>query len=94
MRFAQAHKTTSYLMIAAAFCALISGGSLSPLAGLLGVAGLVTSWFWEPPRVKFERWALAWTIASLAVLALSVSLAFASGDLLGTARTSWSGWWW
>jgi hypothetical protein len=84
MRFAQAHKTTSYLMIVAAFGALISGGTLSPLAGLLGVAGLVTSWFWEPPRVRYERWALPWTIASLAVLALSVALAFASGDILGT----------
>ena len=84
MRFAQAHKTTSYLMVAAAFGALVTGGTVSPLTALLGFTGMITSWFWEPPRVKFERWQLAWTIASLLVLAMSVTLAFASGDILGT----------
>ncbi|HTJ41101.1 MAG TPA: DUF3488 and transglutaminase-like domain-containing protein [Kofleriaceae bacterium] len=71
-------------MVGSAFGALVTGGTVSPLTALLGFTGLVTSWFWEPPRVRFEKWALAWTIASLVVLAMSVTLAFASGDILGT----------
>jgi protein-glutamine gamma-glutamyltransferase len=87
VRFAQAHKTASYLMIGAAFGALVSGGAVSPVTALFGAAGLVTSWFWEPPRIRYERWALGWTIASLAVLAISVVMVVASGDILGTGAS-------
>lgn len=84
MRFARAHKGASYFAVAAAFGALVTGGTVSPLTALLGTTGLFTSWFWEPPRIRYERWALVWTIVSLLVLVLSVTFAIATGDILGT----------
>jgi transglutaminase-like putative cysteine protease len=84
MKFARAHKAASYFTVAAAFGALVTGGTVSPITALLGVSGLITSWFWEPPRIRYERWALLWTIVSLLVLVLSVTFAVATGDILGT----------
>lgn len=84
MKFARAHKGASYFAVAAAFGALVTGGAVSPITALLGTTGLITSWFWEPPRIRYERWALLWTIVSLLVLVLSVTFAVTTGDILGT----------
>jgi transglutaminase-like putative cysteine protease len=83
MRFGLAHKTATYLMVMAAFVAMVGGGGVSPLIALLGFVGLVVSWWWEPPLVRYEKWALAWTLASLVVLAYAVLSAIATGDYLG-----------
>jgi len=83
MRFGLAHKTATYLMVVAAYAAMVGGGGVSPLIALLGLVGLITSWWWEPPMIKFEKWALAWTLASLLVLAYTVLSAIATGDYLG-----------
>ena len=83
MRFGLAHKTATYLMVVAAFIAMVGGGGVSPLIALLGLVGLVTSWWWEPPLIRYDKWALAWTLASLLVLAYAVLSAIATGDYLG-----------
>jgi hypothetical protein len=83
MRFGLAHKVATYLMVLAAFFAMVGGGGVSPLISLLGFFGLVTSWWWEPPVIRFEKWSLAWTLASLLVLAYTILSSIATGDYLG-----------
>ena len=44
MRFAQAHKASTYLMVAFAYLAMVSGGGISrgiALGGLVGLVGVV-----------------------------------------------------
>ncbi|MCA9673976.1 MAG: DUF3488 domain-containing protein, partial [Myxococcales bacterium] len=83
MRFAVAHKTSSYLMVSCAMLAMITGGAVSPVAIMVGVVGLIGSWWWEPPRVRIERWTLAWNLLSILVLVWAVSTAVLTGDFLG-----------
>ena len=83
MRFAAAHKTTSYLAVGFAFFALIGGGTVSPIISLVGLVGLIASWFLEPPRVQAERWTWVFTAVALLGFAGSAALAFTTGDYLG-----------
>ncbi len=83
MRFAYAHKAATYLVVGFSLLAMISGGGISRIVSLAAIAGLVLSWWWEPPRVRFERWSWLWTGASLVALAYSVLMAVATGDYLG-----------
>jgi transglutaminase-like putative cysteine protease len=83
MRFAAAHKAATYLLVGCAYVAMIAGGGVSPLIALAGSVGLVGSWWWEPPLVKFERWSWVWTVASLFALVYSVLTAIVTGDFLG-----------
>ena len=55
MRFAVAHKTATYLMVGFAFFALVGGGGMGDVASLGGSIALFVSWWWEPPRIRFER---------------------------------------
>ncbi|HEY4245133.1 MAG TPA: DUF3488 and transglutaminase-like domain-containing protein [Kofleriaceae bacterium] len=87
MRFASAHKTASYLMIGCAFLALVLGGGVPGPLALFGGIALVVSWWWEPPRIRFERWSIVWTIASLAALAYTALSAIATADFLGVGAT-------
>jgi protein-glutamine gamma-glutamyltransferase len=83
VRFAVAHKVATYLMVGFAYFALIAGGGLSPLISLGGLVALIASWWWEPPLIRFEKWALAWTIGSVLALVYSVLTAAISADFLG-----------
>lgn len=83
MRFAAAHKTTSYLAVGFAFLAMVGGGTIAPLVSLLGVVGLVASWWFEPPRFQTDRWSWAFTVIALIGFAYSGAMAFATGDYLG-----------
>ncbi len=83
MRFAQAHKTTSYLTIAIAMVALVSGGGVNPLVALLGLGGLIGSWWWEAPRVRVDRWIWLFTTLSVLAFAWGAIGAVATGDYLG-----------
>lgn len=83
MRFAVAHKTATYLMVGFAYLAMVTGGALSPAISLGGLVALVASWWWEPPRIRFERWAWVWTVTSVAALLYSVLTAIVTGDFLG-----------
>jgi transglutaminase-like putative cysteine protease len=83
MRFAVAHKAATYLMVMFAYLAMTTGGTLSPIITLGGLSALVASWWWEPPRVRFEKWSWIWTALSIFALAYSVLTAVVTGDFLG-----------
>ena len=82
MRFAYEHKLTTYLMVLCSFFALTLAGELSPIILVLALLSIIGSWLWEPPRVRFERFALPWTIVSLLVLAYAVLSAVVGGEFL------------
>jgi transglutaminase-like putative cysteine protease len=83
VRFAVAHKVTTYLMVGCAYLALIAGGGVPPMIAFGGLVALVASWWWEPPLVRFEKWTLWWTIGSIVALCYSVVTAIISADFLG-----------
>ncbi|MDX2089794.1 MAG: DUF3488 and transglutaminase-like domain-containing protein [Kofleriaceae bacterium] len=83
MRFAVAHKTASYLMIAFAFLAMTSGGGVAGGLVLGGLLTLVMSWWWEPPRIRFEKWSWVWNTLSVFALAYALLTAIVTGDFLG-----------
>lgn len=83
MRFAVAHKTATYLMVGFAYLAMTTGGALSPMLSLGGLFAFIASWWWEPPRIRYERWALVWTIASAFALIYAILTAIVTGDFLG-----------
>lgn len=83
MRFSIAHKAATYLMVGFAYLAMITGGGVQPMIALAGLVGLVGSWWWEPPTIRFERWAWVWTTASVFALVYSVLTAVVTGDFLG-----------
>lgn len=83
MRFAVAHKAATYLMVLFAYLAMTTGGTLSPLVVLGGFTAIIASWWWEPPRIRFERWTWIWTVLSIFALVYSVLTAIVTGDFLG-----------
>jgi len=83
MRFAVAHKAATYLMVGFAYLAMVSGGGVQPVIALAGLLGLIFSWWWEPPLVRFEKWNWVWTTASVFALVYSVLTAVVTGDFLG-----------
>jgi hypothetical protein len=83
MRFAVAHKAATYLMVGFAFLALVSGGGVSPLIALGAGVGLIGSWWWEPPLIRYEKWSWVWTTASIFALVYSTLTAIVTGDYLG-----------
>lgn len=87
MRFAATHKTTSYLAVGFAFLAMIGGGTVSPIVSLLGLVGLVASWWIEPPRVRVERWNWLFTVVAALGFLYSGAMAVGTGDYLGHGGT-------
>ncbi|MBA3499277.1 MAG: DUF3488 domain-containing protein [Deltaproteobacteria bacterium] len=83
MRFAVAHKAASYLMVVFAYLAMTTGGTLTPLVTLGGLSALIASWWWEPPRIRYEKWGWVWTVLSIFALVYSVLTAIVTGDFLG-----------
>jgi hypothetical protein len=83
MRFAVAHKAATYLMVGFAYLAMIAGGGVHPMIALAGLVGLVGSWWWEPPHIRYERWSWIWTLASVFALVYSILTAVVTGDFLG-----------
>ena len=83
MRFAVAHKAATYLMVMFAYLAMTTGGTLSPVVTLGGFTAIIASWWWEPPRVRYERWGWVWTVLSIFALVYSVLTAIVTGDFLG-----------
>ncbi len=83
MRFAVTHKAVTYLMVAFAYLAMTTGGGVSPVVAIAGFGALITSWWWEPPRIRIEKFAWVWTVASVFALAYSVLTAIVTGDFLG-----------
>ncbi len=83
MRFAVAHKTATYMMVGFAYLALVVGGGIPSVIALAGIIGLVFSWFWEPPRIRLEKWGWVWTVLSIFALVYSLMTAIVTGDYLG-----------
>ena len=83
MRFAVAHKTATYLMVGFSYLAMVTGGGVSTGIALGALLLLIGSWWWEPPRIKYEKWSWVWTVASVFVLAYAVLTAIVTGDFLG-----------
>jgi protein-glutamine gamma-glutamyltransferase len=82
MKFITAHKASSYGMVAFALLALVAGGGLSPLVAIIGIAGLASSWFFEPHTVP-SKWNWLWSAASVLVLAYALITAVSTGDFIG-----------
>lgn len=85
MRFRFAHKLSTYLMVMCAYLAVASSGQLPDITVLLGFLGVVVSWFWEPPRVNFDKLTLPWAIVSLLFFAYSLLMTIGGGDFLFTS---------
>ena len=82
MNFARAHKVAVYLVAWCAYLALIMSGELSDLAVAASIVGIIASWWWEPPRVRVERWTRVWSALGLGVFAYSVFAFIGGGDLV------------
>src|SRR5215813_1536858 len=82
MRFSAIHKLTSYLMVTAAFAALAFSEVLSPYAIVASGLGIIVSWFWEPPRVRLERWVVMWNALAVGAFGYSILTAVSSGELV------------
>lgn len=82
MRFAFAHKLSTYLMVTCAFGSVAMGGFLGDLWVLASLIGFIVSWFWEPPRIDFDRWNKPWTALAVLVLAYSAFNVLAGRDIL------------
>ena len=82
MRFAVAHKAATYLMVGAAYVALVAGGGVAPVLALAGLVALIASWWWESPHVRLERWTKLWTAGSILALVYSVVSSVLTGDFL------------
>ena len=82
MRFAQAHKVTTYGVVLSAFFGVALSGLLNPVLVVLALAGIIGSWYWEPPRIRYERWSLAWTGLALVVFAYETLSVLAGSEIL------------
>jgi hypothetical protein len=82
MRFQVLHKVSSYLMVASAFLCLALSGEIDPVTTLLGGMGIAVSWFWEPPRVRPDRWLPWWNAASLLVFLVTIVEVLSGGDIV------------
>ncbi|PIK94687.1 protease [Synechococcus sp. 60AY4M2] len=81
-------KVFIYLLVGIAFTALCLGDrALSPAVIALCLAAGVGSWFWEPPRISFARYASLWmpltvsVLVSLAALVLAGVLPLSDGAI-------------
>ncbi|MCW5801659.1 MAG: DUF3488 domain-containing protein [Deltaproteobacteria bacterium] len=83
MRFAVAHKAATYLVVGFAYLAMVAGGGIPPLLGFAGATALLASWWWEPPRIRFERWNWVWTTLSIFALVYALLTAIVTQDFLG-----------
>ncbi|HLL21035.1 MAG TPA: DUF3488 and transglutaminase-like domain-containing protein, partial [Kofleriaceae bacterium] len=70
-------------MVIFAYLAMVTGGTVSGAVALGGFTALIASWWWEPPRVRYEKWGWVWTVLSLFALVYSVLTAIVTGDFLG-----------
>ncbi len=82
MRFVFAHKLSTYLMALSAFFALVLSGELGAGVTLLGLIAIGVSWFWEPPRIRFERYATVWTVLTVLYFLYSLLAFLAGADFL------------
>jgi transglutaminase-like putative cysteine protease len=82
MRFAYAHKVTSYLMVMTAYLAVVLSGELSPILCLgLGLI-MMASWIWEPPRIDFAKYDRMWVLFAVSSFSYNVFDFLTGGEVL------------
>ena len=84
MRFALAHKSTSYLMVATSFLTLALSGELSMMLVAAAALAIVASWFSEPKKRRFQQ---AWTALTLIVFGYAALTLLTGGDILLTGTS-------
>lgn len=82
MRFRQAHKASTYAVVLSAFLAVSFSGLLHPLLVLLSTLAIAGSWYWEPPRVRYERWEIAWTVLAVLVFIYQTLSVLAGSEII------------
>jgi len=87
MRFSGVHKLASYLMVVSAYLALVLSGEIAIAAIVLGAVGIVGSWFWEPPRVRPERWTLIWNALAVGAFGYTVLSSISAGEWVVSGAT-------
>ena len=68
------HKICTYALVGVSLAAVAVAKAVHPVALVLFLLLGVVSWFWEPPRIRWERYARLWmplTVAVLVVLVLA-----------------------
>ncbi len=67
-------KIGTFTLVIIAFTALWLGGAVAPMIAVLCVAMGILGWFWEPPRIQFQRYEGIWrplTVTVLVILSLA-----------------------
>jgi transglutaminase-like putative cysteine protease len=67
-------------MAVAAYLALALAGELPATALVAGAVGIVASWFWEPPRVRPERWTAVWNALAIGAFGYTLLAALSGGE--------------
>ncbi len=62
------HKICTYALVGVAFAAVVVARATEPLVNGLFLLLAVVSWFWEPPRIRWEPYAPLWMPLTVAVL--------------------------
>jgi hypothetical protein len=66
------HKLCTYALVGISWAAVIIANAVHPGANVLFFLLGVVSWFWEPPRIRWEQYARLWMPLTVAVLVVLV----------------------
>ncbi len=66
------HKICTYALVMLALAALVVAQATHPLANALFLLLAWGSWFWEPPRIRWESYASLWMPLTVGVLVLLI----------------------
>lgn len=72
-------KIGTFALVIIAFTALWLGGAIAPAVAVICIAAGILGWFWEPPRIQFQRYEGLWrplTVTVLAILLLAAILGY------------------
>ncbi len=66
------HKLCTYALVGISWAAVIIANAIHPGANVLFLLLGVVSWFWEPPRIRWDQYARLWMPLTVAVLVVLV----------------------
>lgn len=69
-------------MVGSSFLAVALSGLLNPVLVLFAFTGIIGSWYWEPPRIRYERWNLAFTILAVVVFVYQLLSILAGNEVI------------
>lgn len=82
MRFSAIHKASTYLVAISAYLALVLSNEFGIVIPVVGGAAIAASWFWEPPRVRPERWTFLWNAVGVGVFAFQLLSLFGGENVV------------